>query len=278
MTEITAKKWIGHLTAIISHFKVKDSNIWNLDESPMMIDHPTPVLVAHVPGTTPMPISIAPRHKNSTLIVCVAADGAHTRSVLLWPLESVPPEFSQLPLFGIDPVCHGKGWIDDAEYEELMMNKILPQIEERRKETDSEGWSLLLMDVHASRRNVPTIQCAVEKRIQIVILPPNSTQYTQPLDQYVFAQLKKTLRSNFTIPSPPNEANYRRMFSLALADAVQEGLKRRTISASFRDCGIVPLSVDPIVDTLPDQLKGESGLISQYFLDLSLCLSPSFYI
>ena len=116
------------------------------------------------------------------------------------------------------------------------------------------------MDGSATRRNIHVINSALEKKIDIMIFPPNSTHLTQPLDQYVFANLKNSLARLYQPPNSRAEHEFRATMATVLSDSLQDSLRRRIIVASFEESGVFPTDSTPIVDRLPIQVKGSEGL------------------
>ncbi|KAH7820310.1 uncharacterized protein MONOS_6284 [Monocercomonoides exilis] len=193
---------------------------------------------------------------NATLIFGVYTDGSSLNPLMLWPSKTVPKDLLPLKFRNVEIITNGSGWITKTDYEEIMMQYILPAIDKKRIELHGkEATALIIMDGHSSRLCWPVMSWCCTHSIEIAILPSHSTHLTQPLDRYVFARFKKSLYSSFKPPTESGVSASRKALIPALADAVSAALDPRTIRKSSYACGIEPFDPSVVLDRLPNQLS-----------------------
>ncbi|RLN31641.1 hypothetical protein BBJ28_00026272 [Nothophytophthora sp. Chile5] len=115
---------------------------------------------------------------------------------------------------------------------------------------------LLIMDGCSSHYSLEVVDTATELGILLVCLPANSTHLFQPLDIAVFASFKGKLRRLVdTFTSDGGEYNIDKATAIKLAGLAWEGCNLgRNIVAGFRGCGIFPLSLVKMQNSL-DQFE-----------------------
>ncbi|KAH7816133.1 uncharacterized protein MONOS_3125 [Monocercomonoides exilis] len=186
---------------------------------------------------------------------------------MLWPSKTVPKDLLPLKFRNEEIIANGSGWITKSDYEEIMMQHILPAIDKKRIELNgSEASALFIMDGHSPRLCLFVCTWCHKHSIEIVILPSHTTHLTHPLDRYEFALFKKRLHSTFEPPTESGVSAYRKALVTALEDAVCTALDPRTIRKSFYTCGIEPFDLSVVLDRLPNQLSIAkiSSLTSSY--------------
>lgn len=84
------------------------------------------------------------------------------------------------------------GWFDSSTFFDWFSRIIVPWARKL------EGTKVMIGDNLSSHINDEVIECCEKYDIKFVLLPPNSTQLTQPLDVAFFGPLKKTWRKILT--------------------------------------------------------------------------------
>ena len=148
------------------------------------------------------------------------------------------------------------GWFEATTFEDWFHKIALPYFK------NLPGKKVLLGDNLSTHISPSVIETCEENNISFVLLPPNSTNLTQPLDVAVFRPLKRIWRD--ILLQFKQSASGRRYAALPkdhfpgllkklmmkLQVSVADNLKN-----GFRKCGIVPLDADQILCLLPDEVN-----------------------
>lgn len=97
--------------------------------------------------------------------------------------------------------------------------------------------------------------------IDLVCLPPNSTDRMQPLDVGVFRSVKSIWRSmlhKYTDDDPANNIMDKQVFPSYLREMLQKLEPAEKLKNAFRKTGIVPLNPEAVLQDIPDRLSTES--------------------
>ncbi|KAG5860749.1 hypothetical protein JTB14_003817 [Gonioctena quinquepunctata] len=130
------------------------------------------------------------------------------------------------------------GWFDGNIFEDWFINIILPYFR-----TLTPGPKVLIGDNLASHISITVIQKCEENEIRFILLPPNSTHLTQPLDVSVFRPIKTNNRGVVRKDVFP------RLLNQALNHVETSGEKN--IKSGFEATGICPLNRKKVLDKLP---------------------------
>jgi hypothetical protein len=84
--------------------------------------------------------------------------------------------------------CTKSGWFDGVTFENFFFRTLLPHA--RRK----DGKKAVICDNLASHVSDKVVEACKKHQIKFIFLPPNSTQWTQPLDVAFFAPMKRKWR------------------------------------------------------------------------------------
>ncbi|KAH7830979.1 putative DDE superfamily endonuclease [Monocercomonoides exilis] len=196
------------------------------------------------------PASTAPpKVPNSTLCLCVCADGSSLQRFLLWPMKSLPQEFSSLSAFDIKVLPSSSGWITKEIFKNIMINFWIPAIVSKVKPTSTHK-ALLLMDNHGTHSDNSVADFAEKHNIILKCFPPNMTHLLQPCDSCIFSRLKTTLYNKFHVPVPFSIHSYRSSLADTLPEAVAAAVMPSTIKAAFIKTGVWPVAAAPVLDRI----------------------------
>ena len=265
----TVERWFVELRELMDEKKIKKaSQIWNFDESGVMVGNPTgeqvivPTDIKEVHGPSPA------NRKIVTMIEAICADG-----------RSPPPPGIILP---------GKVFMENWVHENLKGAEVMylsetgytnDQIavwwlEHFIKHTDSgpdKLWKLLLLDGHVSHECPQFVLKAEESNIALYRFPSHLTHILQALDVGVFRPWKhwhKKAISN-ALRSLDLEYNIRSLFR-DLAEIREQTFKDYTIKNSFRDSGTWPVSSKPAVKAMK-RLLNQQPKLDEYELPALPC-------
>ncbi|KAK4315437.1 hypothetical protein Pmani_013354 [Petrolisthes manimaculis] len=144
------------------------------------------------------------------------------------------------------------GWFDASTFHDWYFSVVLPYAKSR------PGKKVIIGDNLSSHMSLSVVT-ACEKNISFVLLPPNSTHLTQPLDVSVFGPLKKHWRSVLTDFKATSlgrrtaclpKSEFPKQLS-KLMEKLQKNVTKN-IQSGFRKCGIHPLNAEEVLSRLPE--------------------------
>ncbi|XP_066980664.1 uncharacterized protein [Macrobrachium rosenbergii] len=131
------------------------------------------------------------------------------------------------------------GWFDSTTFEDWFFKVILPYARSK------EGKKIIIGDNLASHVSLAVKSACEDHNISFVLLPPNSTHLTQPLDVSVFGPMKtqwQSLLSEFKATALGRKcaALTKTEFPRQLAKLMEKLQKNQAkiIESGFRKCGI----------------------------------------
>lgn len=106
-------------------------------------------------------------------------------------------------------------------------------------------WRLLMMDGLLAHNNLRVWQKAYQLQIAIVILPPNCTNWLQPLDVGVFNPLKDAYKAMLEQYNREGIMRFdRAIFMSRYSDLRRKAITGKVVSKAFAACGILPSRLD----------------------------------
>ena len=160
----------------------KPRNIYNCDESGFPLAPRSPKTVAEKGAQNPSSVTSATKNQ-LTVLCCVNAAGDVIPPYVVIDRKRFNPQYAvgEVPdsRYGLSP----KGWIDTVLFQDWFVNHFLVYVPCIRP-------LLLIMDGHSAHYSPEMIRIAADEGIILFVLPPNTTNLTQPLDKGVFAALK----------------------------------------------------------------------------------------
>ncbi|KAH7831250.1 putative DDE superfamily endonuclease [Monocercomonoides exilis] len=201
----------------------------------------------------------AQRRKNATLFFSIFADGTSLDPIMLWPSQTISEDLKELKYHRINCLANGTGWMTRRDFEKVMIEILLPKINEKRVELHGQSsYALIILDGHSSRLSFPVISWCRDHLIHLLILPSHTTHLTQPLDRFVIAHFKNSLKRAFSVPSDSSISSYRKSLIPAVSEAVNNSLSPRIVKKSFEACGIFPLDPSVVYQCLPQNIEAPS--------------------
>jgi len=111
---------------------------------------------------------------------CCNAKGEFLPPYILFKAEHLYDSWCENGPKGARYQVSSSGWMDQSIFFDWFSTLFVPRVEQL------EGHKLLFLDGHASHISIPVIQLAIEKKIDIICLPPHSSHVLQSLDVGVF--------------------------------------------------------------------------------------------
>lgn len=145
------------------------------------------------------------------------------------------------------------GWFDGTTFADWFFKTVLPYAKRQ------PGKKVIIGDNLASHVNDNVVEACEQNNIDFVLLPPNSTNLTQPLDVSVFRPMKghwRTLLTEFKSTSLGRKystlpkAEFPKLLA-RLMERLNKNIKHN-IMVGFRKCGIFPLNAEEVLSRVPD--------------------------
>ncbi|XP_060804831.1 uncharacterized protein LOC132904249 [Amyelois transitella] len=159
------------------------------------------------------------------------------------------------------------GWFDSTTFLDWFNTIIVPWARKL------EGPKVVIGDNLSSHINSEVIELCEKYNIRFVLLPPNSTHLTQPLDVAFFGPLKKVWRkilTTYKIENPKQAGLNKSHFPPLLAKVMDEVnmTKKENVVSGFRATGIVPFNPQQVYKKIPECLPDETIFsVDQTLLD-----------
>ena len=180
-----------------------------------------------------------------TVVACVSATGQSIPPLVIWKRKTISVEMANGEIPGTQYGFSQNGWMQSNLFNSWLKKHFIRYAPASRP-------LLLLLDGHSSHYHLETIDFAAENG---VVLPPNTTHLTQPLDKGVFGPFYihwKRVCHYFVISQPGKVVNEYNFCSL-LSKAWLESMTTVNIVDGFQITGIYPVNREAI------QLPGESS-------------------
>ncbi|XP_045778128.1 uncharacterized protein LOC123876045 [Maniola jurtina] len=158
------------------------------------------------------------------------------------------------------------GWFDSAIFIDWFTTIVIPWAK------SLEGPKLVIGDNLSSHINLEVIELCERYNIRFVLLPPNSTHITQPLDVAFFAPLKRTWRKilmKYKIENPKQTSLNKMHFPLLLKQLIQDGNLNNAdnLISGFRATGIFPYNPQKVYSKIPEYCEEITHDIDKSLLD-----------
>jgi hypothetical protein len=114
--------------------------------------------------------------------------------------------------------------------------------------------SVLLLDVHPSRRNKQLWRIFAKSNVDVITTVAHTTHVTQPLDRIVNARLKRMLQKLQKVPNKCSWSSDFESFVLSVEDAVDEACLGKNVRCSFANVGLEPFDPDVVLSKVPECL------------------------
>lgn len=234
---------------------VPPSNIVNYDET-NFTDDPGKSKVVVKRGCK-HPEVIKDTSKASTSVMfAAAADGSILPPYVVYKASYIYPTWIENGPEGARFNSTKSGWFDMAVFEDWFFSLCVPHL------SRLQGRKVLIGDNLSSHVSQHVIQKCEELDIQFVLLPPNSTHLTQPLDIAFFRPLKRSWRKCLDEWKKKNrgclpKSEFPKILKRTL-DEIQISSKQNIFSG-FRAAGIVPCDRQQVLKRVPNLKPAEEA-------------------
>ena len=243
-----SKKTVSKET-IITYFKeleqtmdeigveARPKQIWNLDETGVVLDH-SPPKVLHK-ATDKCEMVSCGKSPTTTLIAAVSAYGESLPPYIVHK-EKATREMKEGVLEGTVFKESQSGWSNSEIFREYMTEHFCKHVTARP--------ILLLFDGHSSHYTSHVIAEAKERGIHLYALPPHTSHFLQPLDKSVFGPFKKRLYNmiHSWLHDHPGQLVTKNLLPRMLCNSLIDSMTVSNIQAGFRSTGIFPFNQNAI--------------------------------
>jgi hypothetical protein len=189
-----------------------------------------------------------------TVIECISAAGERIPPMVIFQGANLLTTWLPQPLpAGWKFSCNESGWTSNyhgmkwIEHFEAQTRKNLQSPDEYR---------LLICDGHDSHISAGFVNFCLQKRIDLILLPPHSSHLLQPLDVAIFGPLKRALSNQMSrllrsgivrIQKPEWLERY--------IEARDKAITRDNILAGWRGAGLFPENMTRVLRQIPDNMS-----------------------
>ncbi|KAK2952902.1 hypothetical protein BLNAU_12078 [Blattamonas nauphoetae] len=112
------------------------------------------------------------------------------------------------------------------------------------------------MDGAPYHKHPDIFRAARDQLIDVVFIPPNTSRYTQPVDQSINGTFRNLLSQSIPDHISVGVANNRRDFMQAFLRVSDSALSHRSIQHSFEVCGLYPLNANAVLARVREDPPG----------------------
>lgn len=240
------RNWFdAYRVEVIEDPNVQMENVYNMDESGfsigaikagrVVIDKELRTKFQAQPG----------RQEWVTVIECISAVGINIPSYVIFKGESVNTKWipDNIP-DGWRVAAGPNGWTSQKDGKEWLCDVFEPAT---REKADGKP-RVLICDGHDSHVTGDFIEHCIDNNIKLLILPPHSSHFTQPLDIGIFSPLKEYMSQEIMPLISAKIATLRKVEWLeAYIKARERAFSVSNIIGSWNGAGLVPFNTQKVL-------------------------------
>ena len=242
-----------------NQLKDKPSQIYNMDETGVPLDHRTPRVLTRK-GQKKVRYCSTGNKSQITVVGCINATGQALPPFIVFDAKKLNLQWTTGEVPGTTYGLSESGWMDNILFKEWFIKHFLSHAGSGRP-------LLLLMDGHSSHYNLEAVTMARNNGVILFTLVPHTTHEMQPLDTAVYAPLKAHWQDvcHCYLQSHPGKVITKYQFSQLFSEAWLKAMNPANIISGFRSCGIFPFNPTAVLDHDPCvcQSNSSSGSISE---------------
>lgn len=232
-------RWFEIIGKVLQDPRVRPENIWNMDETGVMLSMPGSVKV--LVGKDEMQGSRGALVKRTTItaIECISADGRFLTPMIIWPATTHRSNWTTFETPGWQYACNESGYTDSKISLEWLKRIFDPQTKDRANGRPR----VLICDGLGSHQSLEILEFCFENNIVLCRLPSHTSHKTQPCDVAVFASLKAAYRAQVDrLERGGVNAIGKEHFTSLYSPARIKSFTSRNITHGFAACGLVPFN------------------------------------
>ncbi len=254
--------FIQNYKYIMNTYHIPTNLIINADETRFSLNPKTFRIKAVVSTKHPMPVFEEPRKEKFATYIPFVDSTRIPFHCLILPNNKMSSEMAWKKITGPTARQHDPPlqyfYSDTGFLKNNVWLTILKVFTSEMETIFPKNKILLLLDNLKIHSSIQSIDYAKTHNIECLYFPKYSTHFFQPLDQFIFQNLKKVLRKQYAKIMVVNSQID--SFCLALInilDDVQNILTPTVISSSWSNVGIIPFSPEKILDLARFHCKKE---------------------
>ena len=237
----SVKKFFTNLKIMMDTYNFPPNRIFNMDETGVTVVQKKCPKVYGPKGAKKVGAVIsAERGRTITAVFSVSAAGNYCPPMLIYPRKRMAPALQKNGPIGAVYACSKNGWITSDLFVEW-----LKHFQKNFKGTKTEP-ILLILDNHSSHISLEAYKFCKQNCINMVSLPPHTSDHLQPLDLTFFGPLKNKLYTEYDLHL--TNTSHERITEYDVAELLNRAfLKVATMDkaiSGFRTAGIFPLNPD----------------------------------
>jgi hypothetical protein len=180
---------------------------------------------------------VARNGKRITLVACISADGSYLRPALIiarktWDDELVEWGYTSEK---IEVYSQEHSFIEADIFDDWFSDTFVPEIQKRRSNFGYRGLAILIMDNCTAHKGPNFEELKVSENIEILWLPPHSSNQLQMLDLVIFGVTK----GHISRMNKLEKCNIQTRHIAEIVDSFMAAAVPSNIVKSFRNGGII---------------------------------------
>jgi DDE superfamily endonuclease len=235
--EQNIKAFFDVLEPVIKRINASGKVIFNLDETGCTTVQKVPKVVAQKGCKQVGQVTSRERGELVTMCSIISATGVGLPPVFIFPRKNFREVFMTGAPEGSLGLANDSGWMTGENFVKVLQHVA------KYTHTSASNEIILVMDNHESHIALDSLIYAKEHGINIVTLPPHTSNKTQPLDISVFGPLKSYFNAfadSWLLKNPGKTISIYQMAEL-MGNAWQKAATPSNILSGFRVPGIWPL-------------------------------------
>ncbi|KYG41993.1 hypothetical protein M433DRAFT_147180 [Acidomyces richmondensis BFW] len=218
-------EWFEIIGDVLQAPDVRRKNVWNMDETGVMLSKLCSVKGARVKRTT------------VTAIERISADGEYLTPMVIWPASTHRSNWTTYPTPGWHYACSESGYTDSKISLEWLKRVFDPQTKEQAQGEKR----VLICDGFGTHETVEILEFCFDNNILLCRLPSHISHKLQPCDISVFAPLKSAYRDQIG----------KEHFTALYAPARSRAFTKKNILAGWARSGLFPFNPDRVLRDAP---------------------------
>lgn len=266
------QEWFQNIGQYLTNknlLNVSSNRIFNCDESSILLC-PDAESVLAAKGSRAVYKVVDGGKEALTVLFMYRADGTRAPPMLMYSYKkSVPKKIIDNTPRGWGIGVSNSGWMTTETFYEYISNIFYPWL----LKENAEFPIIVYMDNHSSHLNLPLATFCREKKIELIMLPPNSTHIMQPLDISFFHPFKEMWKK--CVPKWKNEQNLSQFkkedFPLVLKFTLENMTNaEKVIVSGFRGSGLYPFNPKAVDYDILNKSKKNKQIVEEQHPDNNL--------
>lgn len=248
-TQDVVDSYYKELDSILKKYDLIEhpERIYNIDETGFQNVHSPPKVVAGHKGKPPAVTS--PRGATTTVISCGSAIGTALPPFFIFKGKRLMAELLEGSLPGTQATVSDSGWSNSLIFKKYLQEHFLKYA---HRGENAEDPILIMYDGHASHVGQPVVEWARQHNIILMVIPPHTSHFLQPLDVGIFGPMKIAYNSacGEFLRAHPGQSITRYNICELICKAYSKVNTPSNLIAAFRRTGVCPLNKNVVSSSM----------------------------